>query len=111
MALKFRLKGLAETFVDQIECPSCGLCECDDTFFNTELTRVTFDGIIVVVQCKKCGEIFVPDSQRLGILNPLELKDAVTRDCLESGEPLFENLIAVRLNTERLNAMRRGEFH
>ena len=111
MALKFRLKGLAETFLDHIDCPGCGLSDSEDTHFSTDLTRVTFDGIIVVVQCRKCGEIFVPETQRLGVINPSELREAVTRDCDESGEPLLENRDAVRLNVERINAMRRGELH
>ena len=49
MALKFRLKGLAETFVDSITCPCCGVVGVDDQNFTTELTKVTYQGIIVVV--------------------------------------------------------------
>lgn len=111
MALKFRLKGLAETFIDNIACPGCGLVGSDDQYFGTELTKVTFDGIIVVVQCKSCGEIFVPDSQRLGIINPMELKLAVEKDIRETGEPGLINLQAVKLNAEKLNAERRGGMH
>ena len=66
MALKFRLKGLAETFVDAITCPCCGVMGVDDQHFTTELTKVTYQGIIVVVQCRDCKEIFVPNSQKLG---------------------------------------------
>lgn len=111
MALKFRLKGLAETFIDRITCPHCGVVGNDDQHFATELTRVTFDGIIVVVQCKGCGEIFVPDTQRLGVLDPTELRRAVEKDCRETGEPLMPNLHSVRLNAEKLNAQRKGEMH
>jgi hypothetical protein len=108
MALKFRLRGLAETFVDQLRCPGCGTCDADDKHFSTEFTRVTFDGIIVVVQCRICNEISVPDGQRLGIIDPSELRRAVERDSVESGEPLMINRDAVKLNVERMNALRRG---
>ncbi|MBX7145568.1 MAG: hypothetical protein K1X79_14045 [Oligoflexia bacterium] len=111
MALKFRLKGLAETFIEEITCPCCGVIGNDDQSFSTELTKVTFEGIIVVVQCKSCAEIFVPDSQRLGILNPDELRRAVEKDSTDTGEPLLPNLEAVQLSAERLNAMRKGEVH
>ncbi|MCB0336721.1 MAG: hypothetical protein KDD62_10465 [Bdellovibrionales bacterium] len=111
MALKFRLRGLAETFLEEIYCPGCGTCGNDDTQFSTELTKVTFDGIIVVVQCRLCAEIFVPQTQRLGILDPDELKRAVTKDSEETGEPLLPNLRSVQLNAERLNALRKNEVH
>jgi hypothetical protein len=111
MALKFRLKGLAETFIEHIVCPECGMSGSDDQQFTTELTKVTFDGIVVVVQCKSCAEIFVPDSQRLGVLNPQELKRAVERDSGETGEPLMASVSSVRLNAEKLNAQRRGGVH
>lgn len=111
MALKFRLKGLAETFVDHIACPACGTSGTDDQYFTTELTRVSYEGIIVVVQCRGCAEIFVPNSQRLGILDPEELREAVENDSRETGEPLMASLEAVRLNAEKLNAMRKNELH
>ena len=50
MALKFRLRGLAETFIDEITCPCCGNVGNDDENFETEHTKVTYDGIIVVVK-------------------------------------------------------------
>ena len=111
MALKFRLKGLAETFIDSIACPGCGVIGNDDQYFTTELTRVTFEGIIVVVQCRSCAEIFVPITQRLGILNMEELKQAVEKDARETGEPLMNGFKAVKLNAEKLNAMRKGDLH
>ena len=111
MALKFRLKGLAETFIDHISCPACGAIGNDDQNFGTELTRVTLEGIIVVVQCKACGEIFVPESQRLGVLDPTELRKAVEKDSRETGEPLMHNVKSVRINAEKLNAQRKGEMH
>ena len=110
MALKFRLKGLAETFIDEICCPSCGTSEADDTHFTTEYTKVTFEGIVVVAECKLCGEIFVPDTQRLGVINPCKLREAVLKDSVESGEPLHEDGIAVRLSVEKMNAVKRGEL-
>ena len=111
MALKFRLKGLAETFIDNITCPCCGVSSTDDQHFTTELTRVTFEGIIVVMQCRSCAEIFVPGTQRLGVLNPDQLKLAVEKDARETGEPMMANLKAVKLNAEKLNAMRKGGMH
>lgn len=111
MALRFRLRGLAETFIEQINCPVCGKTGSDDQFFSTDHTKVTMDGIVVVVQCKNCSEIFVPDSQRLGVLNPDGLRQAVEKDSLETGEPILGNLKAVRLNAEKLNAERKGDLH
>jgi uncharacterized Zn finger protein len=111
MAIKFRLRGLAETLVDHIKCPFCRVESSDESFFSTEPTKVTFEGIIVVVQCKQCGEVFVPDSQRCGIIDAHQLRLAVEKDARESGEPILENLNAVRLTTEKLNAHRRGSLH
>ena len=111
MALKFRLKGLAETFIEEIVCPCCNTTGNDDQSFTTELTKVTYDGIIVVVQCKSCAEIFVPSTQRLGVLNPDELKKAVQKDSDDTGEAVMPGVDAVKLNAEKLNAMRKGELH
>lgn len=111
MALKFRLKGLAETFIDEIVCPCCGSMGSDDQLFSTEFTKVTFEGIIVVVQCRSCGEIFVPSSQRLGVINPNELKRAVEKDSVETGEPCLSGFRAVKISAEKLNASRKGDLH
>lgn len=108
MALKFRLRGLAETFIDSISCPCCGKHGVDDTHFSTEHTKVTYDGIIIVVQCKSCGEIFVPQTQRLGVLSPVDLKDAVVKDSDETGDTLLESFQSVKLHSEKLNTMRKG---
>lgn len=111
MPLKFRLKGLAETFVDTISCECCGHDGGDggDQGFSTELTRVTYDGIIVVIECENCGNIFVPDGQRLGVINSRKLRSAVERDCETTGQPLFASLDAVRLDVEKLNALRNNQ--
>ncbi|NDC38058.1 MAG: hypothetical protein EBZ48_08390 [Proteobacteria bacterium] len=111
MALKFRLRGLAETFIEAITCPECGVTGNDDVQFATDQTRVTFEGIIVVVQCKSCREIFVPREQRLGVLSPHELRAAVFKDSHDTGEPVMESLTAVRLAVEKLNAQRKGDMH
>ncbi len=111
MALKFRLRGLAETFLDTICCPKCSAEGNDDEHFSTELSRVTLDGIVVVVQCKQCTEIFVPGTQRVGVINPDKLRDAVQKDAFETGEPLLQNLNAVKLSVEKLNAQRKGDIH
>ncbi len=106
MPLKFRLKGLAETFVDLIQCPKCKHDGGDggDEGFKTDLSRVTFDGIVVVIQCEKCSHVFVPDRQRFGVINIQKLRRAVEKDCKQSGEPLFPRIADVRLDVERLNA-------
>ena len=108
MPLKFRLKGLAETFVDNLRCPSCKNDggESGDEGFHTDLSRVTFDGIIVVIQCDHCSQIFVPDGQRFGILNSQKLRRAVEKDSQQSGDPVLPNLKAVQLEVERMNAIR-----
>ena len=111
MALKFRLRGLAETFIDELDCPGCGCKSTEDDHFHTELTRVTFEGIVVVAQCLACGEIFVPEEQRRGVLDPNALQAAVSSDARETGEPLLPNFQAVQLNAEKLNALRKGELH
>lgn len=111
MPLKFRLKGLAETFVDEITCPGCGVEGNDDQNFSTEYTKVTYEGIVVMVECRACGEIFVPNTQRLGIINPSALKTAVERDAEESGEAIHPTLSAVKLTAEKLNASKRGDLH
>lgn len=111
MALKFRLRGLAETFIDEICCPGCGKHGTDDTHFTTENTRVTFEGIIVVIQCNSCGEIFVPNTQRLGVLDPSGLRQAVEQDCIDTGETLFSDYKAVKVHTEKLNTLRKSDLH
>jgi uncharacterized Zn finger protein len=111
MALKFRLRGLAETFIEEATCTGCGATGNDDQFFCTEHTRVTCQGIVVVIECKKCGEIYVPITQRLGVLNPSELKVAVQKDSHDTGEPILPDLQAVRMRVEKMNAMRKGDLH
>jgi len=111
MALKFRLKGLAETFIDRLTCPHCGISGSDDQHFTTDLTRVTFDGIVVVAQCRNCSEIFVPDTQRLGVISSSKLREAVVKDSIDTGEALLENVNAVRQHVQKLNAERRGDLH
>jgi C4-type Zn-finger protein len=111
VAIKFRLKGLAETFLEEITCPCCGNSGSDDQQFVTELTKVTYAGIIIIVQCRLCAEIFVPTTQRLGILNPKKLREAVQKDSRETGDPIIPDISAVKLTVEHLNAMRKGDLH
>ena len=111
MAIRFRLKGLAETLIEEIECPCCGTSGVDDTHFSTEHTKVTFQGIVVVLQCLGCGEIFVPGNQKSGILNQKMLKEAVESDHDNSGEPLYKDCHSVVINAEKLNAYRKGAIH
>lgn len=113
MGLKFRLRGLAETFVERIMCPGCGHDggEDGDQNFRTDLTRVTYEGIIVVIECEKCGEIFIPDGQRHGILNFQRLRTAVDKDSVKTGQPIFPSRTEVRLDVEKLNAEKNNSLH
>lgn len=114
MPLKFRLKGLAETFIEDVRCPCCGQsdeAEEDAESFLTDLTRVTFDGIIVVMQCIMCSNVFVPAGQKLGVINSQRLRSAVEKDSQNTGLPLYPSLESVKLEVERLNASRRTDVH
>jgi hypothetical protein len=113
MPLKFRLRGLAETFVNSICCPKCGHDggKEGDEGFLTDYTRVTYDGIIIVIQCENCHEIFIPQDQRFGVINHSQLRDAVENDSVKTGQPLFERLRDVQLDVERLNASSRQQVH
>jgi len=113
MGLKFRLKGLAETFIDRIKCPCCGNDggEEGDHGFGTDLTRVTYEGIVVVIHCQLCSEVFIPDNQRHGIINSQKLRSAVERDSIKTGQPLYDNRGSVRLDVERLNAEKASGIH
>ena len=113
MPLKFRLKGLAETFVDELHCPRCGHDggEEGDKGFLTELTRVTFAGIIVVIQCELCKHVFVPRGQKLGVINSSKLRSAVEKDSRTTGQPVLSGLDAVKLEVERLNAELGEKIH
>lgn len=111
MALKFRLKGLAETFVEAIRCPTCGHDGGDqgDQGFRTEFTRVTYDGIVVVVECDACHNVFLPGGQRNGVLNSQKLRLAVEKDSATTGQPVFTTRREVELEVERMNAERKDE--
>lgn len=111
MPLKFRLRGLAETFIDSLACPACGAMSQEDEHFSTEETRVTFDGIVVVVTCNSCSEVFVPKTQRLGVVDPTALREAVIQDSEDTGEPVLQNLQAVQAFIEQSNADRKDDIH
>lgn len=113
MPLKFRLSGLAETFIDQIHCPQCGHDGGDagDQGFKTELTRVTLDGIVVVIQCQCCGEIFVPEGQKRGVIDRKRLQTAVEKDSSNTGQPILTSMSAVCLEVEKLNAQQHRRIH
>ena len=113
MGLKFRLKGLAETFLERIKCPTCGNDggEDGDHGFKTDLTRVTYEGIVVVIECELCGDVFVPEGQKQGIIDSNKLRAAVERDCLKTGQPLFSNRRSVKLDVEKLNAEKSSGLH
>lgn len=108
MPLKFRLKGLAETFVDAVRCDCCGNegGEDGDEGFSTDMSRVTLDGIVAVIECIHCGNVFVPEDQKLGIINLSRLRDAVKKDSEVTGMPIIEGVKEVELDIEKLNAVR-----
>lgn len=113
MALKFRLKGLAETFIDAVRCPCCGNDggEHGDEGFKTDGSRVTYEGIIVVVGCEYCGHLFLPEGQRIGIINAEKFRVAIERDYKVNGQPLFNSKEDVRLEVEKNNVERLQPLH
>ncbi|HMO18152.1 MAG TPA: hypothetical protein PKA63_11215 [Oligoflexia bacterium] len=113
MSLKFRLRGLAETFVDEIMCPECGNEAGADHegAFRTEHTKVTLSGIVVVMQCACCNHVFIPKQQKFGVINSQRLRDAVERDCENTGQPIFKGPPCVQVEVERINARRDCKMH
>lgn len=113
MALKFRLKGLAETFVEQVICPCCGHDggEQGDEGFKTDSSKVTLEGIIVVISCEICGHFFLPEGQRVGIIDAKKLRHAIERDCATNGQPVYTNKEDVRLDVEKRNCERSAPLH
>ena len=112
MPLKFRLNGLAETFVEDLVCPRCDYDggEAKDEGFDTTCTRVTFGGIVVVCECFACAHVFLPKNQKIGIINSRKLRGAVEKDSIDSGEPYAETIEDVRLSIELLNAEREDQL-
>ena len=113
MALRFRLKGLAETFIEALRCPICGHDGGDegDQGFSTDHTRVTYQGIVVVIGCERCSHVFIPEGQRNGVINHRRLREAVDRDCLVTGQRACSGRDEVKLEVERLNAERQDRVH
>ncbi|MCS6961345.1 MAG: hypothetical protein NZT61_02425 [Deltaproteobacteria bacterium] len=111
MALRFKLKRIAETYIDYIECPSCGHYSEEIDKFTTELTRVTFEGIVVVCRCGICGEIFLPRNQRIGVISFKNLRDLILRDARKRAVAIYRNIEDVKIYANYLNAVRRGEIH
>ncbi|MCS6894465.1 MAG: hypothetical protein NZO16_07885 [Deltaproteobacteria bacterium] len=111
MALRFKLRRVAETYIDYIECPNCGYSSEEIDKFTTELTRVTFEGIVVVCRCGICGEIFLPANQRVGVISFKNLKELILRDSRKRGVAIYRNVRDVKIYVDYLNAVRRGEIH
>lgn len=113
MALKFRLKGLAETFVNEVTCPCCGtgVSNNKDNQLKTEYTKVTLSGIVVVVRCASCEHVFIPSGQKFGVINHSKLSDAVAKDSENTGQPIFKDVSSVLQEVERLNAAKDSKFH
>ena len=113
MALKFRLRGLAETFVEEIVCPCCGheVKDESDGSLSTEHTKVTLSGIVVVVKCGSCQYVFIPHEQKFGVINTQRLQLAVERDSKNSGQPVFRGLGCVKVEVERINAVKTMKMH
>lgn len=112
MSLKFRLRGLAETFVDSMVCPECSHDPGGDpNGFKTDHTKVTLSGIVVVVQCSACSHVFVPQEQKHGIINSQRLQAAVERDCENTGQPVMMSRNCVEMEVEKINARRSCKMH
>lgn len=113
MALRFRLKGLAETFVEALRCPRCGHDGGDDgdQGFSTDHTKVTYQGIVVVIRCERCAHVFLPDGQKNGVINSRRLREAVDRDCMVTGQKPCSGKDEVRVEVERLNAEYQDRVH
>ena len=110
MALRFKLKNLAETVIEEIKCPNCGQISNDEQMFSTELTRLTSDGIIVMAECRCCGEVFVPGGQKNGILDARTFRQVVQTEYLESDLPV-PTRYSVQLEAEKLTAIKRYGLH
>jgi len=114
MSLKFRLRGLAETFVDEIVCPCCEneiKEEKNGKSLSTEHTKVTLSGIVVVVQCGVCQHVFVPQQQKFGVINTQRLQLAVERDSQNTGQPVYRDMKCVKVEVERINAVNSSKMH
>lgn len=111
MALKFRLRGLAETFIDELTCPNCRYCSDSENDFKTDDTKITESGIIIVAECNFCGEIFVPENQKVGVINPKLLSSALVTESVVKKLPPLKSFNDVKLKIEQMNAVRRGDLH
>lgn len=113
MPLKFRLRGLAETFIDRLICPKCGRDggSSGDEGFETKHTKVTFDGIVVVANCQACNTVFVPNTQRMGILCFQRLRQAIEYDSKNTGLPIFCSIDDVRNEVEKINLAKNSQLH
>lgn len=113
MALKFRLRGLAETFVEEIVCPCCSaeMKADNESAISTEHTKVTLSGIVVVVKCPSCNHVFIPHEQKFGVINTQRLQSAVERDSVNTGQPVMRGLSCVKVEVERINAVKSAKMH
>lgn len=110
MALRFRLKNLAETVIEELKCPGCGLIANDEKLFSTDLTRLTVDGIVVIAECRCCGEVFVPIGQRTGIMDVRNFRQVIQNEYGDSSLKAPSRL-TMQMEAEKLNAIRRHGLH
>jgi hypothetical protein len=110
VALRFKLKNLAETVIEELKCPGCGLIANDEQLFSTDLTRLTKDGIIVMAECRCCGEVFIPTGQRTGIMDVINFREVINREYSDESFPA-PSRNSMELEAEKLNAIRRYGLH
>ena len=106
MPLTLRLRGLAETFVEELCCPNCGTGEdpSAEENFDASLTIVTVDGIVAVLECRSCKHAFVPENQRRGIISSGKLRDSIAAEQLREGKDPVRTMHEAYLIAEMRNA-------
>lgn len=86
MSVLYKLKGVAETRIEEVCCPRCEVSEDDiDDFFDIENIFPTFEGIIATVKCFSCGFYYIPE-QEIEIVDDRKLKIGVSKDMKQHPE-------------------------
>jgi hypothetical protein len=110
MALRFKLKNIAETVIEELKCPGCGLIANDEKLFSTDMTRLTVDGIVVVAECRCCGEVFIPIGQRTGIMDVRNFREVIKSEYGHAKGPAPSRQ-SMEMEAEKLNAIKRYGLH
>ena len=110
MALRFKLKNIAETVIEELKCPGCGLIANDEKLFSTDMTRLTVDGIVVCAECRCCGEVFIPIGQRTGIMDVRNFREVIKSEYGHTKRPAPSRQ-SMEMEAEKLNAIKRYGLH